>query len=80
MPKKTKIEIPLANCERINLHGFDIEIYKDAVHIFMNDSVAEYDYKTTANRLMTYLICEAFIPKENIKVEIKVVEPIEEKI
>lgn len=56
--------------EQIVLFGHRINIHEDKLEIFNNANVPFYDFKSTADFLVQYLVDEAFIEKKKIKVEI----------
>lgn len=60
-----------SNCDKINLHGYDIHIYENTVKIFVGKKKkANAEFKDTANKLMIYLVAEMFIPNKQMKVEL----------
>jgi uracil phosphoribosyltransferase len=61
--------------EEITLFGHRINIYEDKLEIYNNANVPFYDFKSTADRLVQYLIDEAFIEKKKMRVEI--ISPVE---
>ena len=56
--------------EEIVLFGHRINIHDDKLEIFNNENVPFYDFKSTADFLVQYLIDEMFIEKKKIRVEI----------
>jgi hypothetical protein len=56
--------------EEIVLFGHRINIHDDKLEIFNNANVPFYDFKSTADFLVQYLIDEMFIEKKKIRVEI----------
>jgi predicted RNA methylase len=56
--------------EEIVLFGHRINIHEDKIEIFNNANVPFYDFKSTADFLVQYLVDEAFIEKKKVKVEI----------
>lgn len=60
--------------EEINLHGYKIHIYSDKVKIYNHENIPNYDFKSISNRLITYLMDEAFMERKKIKVEIATIQ------
>ena len=56
--------------QTIILFGHKIKIYEDKLEIFNSASVPFYDFKSTSDFLVQYLIDEMFIEKKKIRVEI----------
>jgi hypothetical protein len=56
--------------EEIVLFGHRINIHEDKLEIYNNANVPFYDFKSTADSLVQYLIDEAFIEKKKMRVEI----------
>ena len=56
--------------EEIVLFGHRVNIHEDKVEIYNNANVPFYDFKSTADFLVQYLIDEAFIEKKKMRVEI----------
>lgn len=56
--------------EKIVLFGYRINIHADKVEIYNDKSVPFYDFKGESDRLVQYLIDEAFIEKKKMRVEI----------
>jgi len=58
------------NYEEITLMGVKIHIYEGKVRIFNDENIPFYDFKSTSDRLVQYLMDEAFIEKKKSKIEI----------
>jgi hypothetical protein len=56
--------------EEITLFGHRVNIHEDKIEIYNNANVPFYDFKSTADFLVQYLIDEAFIEKKKMRVEI----------
>jgi uracil phosphoribosyltransferase len=56
--------------EEITLMGFKIHIHEDKIQIFNDKKVPFDDFKETSDRLIRYLIDEAFVEKRKHRVEI----------
>jgi hypothetical protein len=62
--------------EEINLHGYKIHIYENKVKIYKRDNAIEnYDFKPICDRLVEYLMDEAFIPRKNFRIEMVTINP-----
>lgn len=59
------------NYKDIVLHGYPIRIFKDKVIILDKDKLGVDVFKTKAMQLARYLLDEAFIDKNEMKVIIK---------
>lgn len=55
-------------CEAIRLMGHDIHIYDEKIQIFNSGSFAD-DFKEKCDKIVMYLMDEAFIEKKKIRVE-----------
>lgn len=61
--------------EEINLNGYIIHIFKDKVKIYNHKNIGFEEFKPISNKLVNYLIAEAFIDsKDKIKVEIATIK------
>jgi hypothetical protein len=56
--------------EQIVLFGYRVHIHEDKVQIYNDASVPFYDFKGVSDRLVQYLIDEAFVEKKKLRVEI----------
>lgn len=56
--------------EQIVLFGYKINLHSDKVEIYNDKGVPFFDFKGEADRLIQYLIDEAFIEKQKVRVEI----------
>jgi hypothetical protein len=56
-------------CEAIRLMGHDIHIYDDKIQIFNRRDLTSEDFRTKCDKIVTYLMDEAFIEKKKIRVE-----------
>ena len=56
--------------EEIVLFGYRVHIHADKVEIYNDKSVPFYDFKCTSDRLIQYLVDEAFVEKKKLRVEI----------
>ena len=56
--------------DEIVLVGNTIRIFDNKVQFFKSREVTIEDFRPTCDKLMRYMIDEAFIPKEMMKVEI----------
>lgn len=63
--------------QKITLFGHRINIRPDKLEIFNNSNIPFYDFKSTADFLVQYLIDEMFIEKKKIRVEI--INPVDAK-
>lgn len=70
--KKIKTEF-----DEINLHGYKIHIYTDKIKIYNHNNIPFYDFKSTSDRLITYLMDELFIERKKFKIEIATMDTVE---
>jgi len=56
--------------EEITLMGVKILIYDDKVQIFNEQGIPFEEFKIKSDRLVTYMMDEAFIERKKIRVEI----------
>jgi hypothetical protein len=55
--------------EEINLHGYKIHIYENKVKVYNHNKLEKFDFKSICDRLVNYLMDEAFMPRKHVKVE-----------
>ena len=58
------------NFEAINLLGYKIHIYPTKIKIYNLENIPAYQFKEITNRLVNYLMDEAFVERKKIKIEI----------
>jgi hypothetical protein len=56
--------------EEITLNGIKIHIYENKIQIFNDDNVPFYDFKSTSDRLVQYMMDEMFIERKKFKIEV----------
>jgi hypothetical protein len=65
--KKAKTEY-----QELFLHGYKIHIYPDVLKIFNLENIPFDEFKAITDKLVRYMMDEAFIEKKKIKIDVVV--------